>query len=128
MNLLTAFNDHFIAFVDDFQSVFPDDVDILTAKNSFLIVRKTNPKLIIKIWDKCVNDPYQTEIENGNIDFFINKDYTQDLLNYDNGGKIIESINRLRDPIRKMTPPDQQKTIKYLQNLMKLSLLYKKSA
>jgi len=128
MNLLTAFNDHFISFVDDIQSVFPDDVDILTAKNSFILVRKTNPKLIIKIWDKYVNDPYQSEIENGNIDFFINKDYSQDLSNSDNADKIIESINRLRDPIRKMTPTDQQKTIKYLQNLMKLSLLYKKSA
>jgi len=128
MNLLTAFNDHFIAFVDDVQSVFPNDVDILTAKNSFILVRKSNPKLIIKIWDTYVNEPYHDEIEKGNIDFFINKDYSADLTNSAHADKIIESINRLRDPIRKMTPTDQQKTIKYLQNLMKLSLLYKKSA
>ena len=128
MNLLTAFNDHFIAFVDDIHNVFPDNVDILTARNSFALVRKTNPKLIIKIWDTYVNEPYHDEIEKGNIDFFINKDYSVDLNNSSNAGSIMESINRLRDPIRKMTQPDQQKTIKYLQNLMKLSILYKNSS
>ena len=33
-NLLTVFNDHFSEFVNDIQSVFPDDADILTAKNA----------------------------------------------------------------------------------------------
>ena len=33
-NILTAFNDHFVDFIIDVQSVFPEDPDILTAKNS----------------------------------------------------------------------------------------------
>ena len=31
-NILTAFNDHFMDFVNDIQTVFPNDADILTAK------------------------------------------------------------------------------------------------
>ena len=48
-NILTAFNDHFVEFVNDVQSVFPEDTDILTAKNSLLAIRKANPKMIVKI-------------------------------------------------------------------------------
>jgi hypothetical protein len=53
-NVLTAFNDHFFEFVEDVKNVFPDDPDILTAKNAFLIARKANPKIILKIWKKLV--------------------------------------------------------------------------
>ena len=38
-NLLPIFNDHFSEFVNDIHSVFPDDTDILTAKQgSYLIL------------------------------------------------------------------------------------------
>ena len=47
-NILTAFNDHFVDFVTDIHKVFPDDVDVLTAKNSLLTIRKVNPKMIVK--------------------------------------------------------------------------------
>ena len=46
-SLLTAFNDHFNDFVSDIQSVFPEDPDILTAKNELLAIRKANPRLIV---------------------------------------------------------------------------------
>jgi len=123
-SLLSAFNDHFTDFVNDIHSVFPEDNDILLAKNSFSAIRKANPKLIIKIWKAYIVDKYQQEIESGNIDFFINKDYSQDLVNADNSKKIIEAIDRLRNPIKSMTPEDQAKTMKYIQNLTKLSVLY----
>lgn len=126
-SFLTAFNDHFVEFVNDIQSVFPEDNDILLAKNAFTGIRKANPKLIIKIWKLYIVDKYQAQIESGNIDFFINKDYSQDLANADNSSKIIEAIDRLRNPIKSMTETDQAKTMKYIQNLTKLSILYEKN-
>lgn len=123
-SFLTAFNDHFTEFVNDIHSVFPEDNDILLAKNAFNTIRKANPKLIIKIWKLYIVDKYQTQIESGNIDFFINKDYSQDFANADHSSKIIEAIDRLRSPIKLMTETDQSKTMKYIQNLTKLSVLY----
>ena len=41
-NILTAFNDHFVEFISDIQNVFPEDHDILVAKNSLLAIRKMN--------------------------------------------------------------------------------------
>ena len=120
-NILTAFNDHFIEFVSDIQSVFPNDPDILATKNALSAIRKANPKMIVKIWNSFVVGKYKSEIEAGNIGFFINKDYASDVSAAANSDKIMDSINRLREPIRQMTPEDQAKTIKYIQNLTKLA-------
>ena len=123
-SILTAFNDHFTEFVNDIQNVFPEDDDILLAKNAFTTIRKANPKLIIKIWNLYIVNKYRDQIDAGNIDFFINKDYANDLVNADNSIKIIEAIDRLRKPIKSMTEIDQKKTMKYIQNLTKLAIIY----
>lgn len=120
-NILTAFNDHFLEFVNDVQNVFPDDTDILTAKNAFLAARKANPKLIVKIWKVYVVEKYRKEIDSGNIEFFVNKDYTNDVSVSPYSDKITEAIDRLRDPVKKMNLDEQSKTMKYIENLTKLS-------
>ena len=122
-NLVSVFNDHFAEFVSDIQSIFPEDVDILTAKNALIAIRKANPKLIVKIWLKYVVMPYKAQIDSGDINFFISKDYSSDLLKNDNADKIIEAIDRLRNPIKQMSVDNQSKTMKYIQNLSKLALL-----
>ena len=122
-NILTVFNDHFIEFVSDIQNVFPEDPDILTAKNSLFAIRKANPKMIVKIWKTFIADKYQKEIEAGDLSFFMEKDYSSDIQGAENSDKIVESINRLRGPIKQMTPENQEKTMKYVQNLTKLAAL-----
>ena len=122
-NILTAFNEHFVEFVTDIQNVFPENVDVLTAKNSLLAIRKANPKLIVKIWNSYIVGKYIKEIEAGDISFFIDKDYSADFSVAQNSDKIIEGINRLREPVKQMTPDNQAKTIKYIQNLTKLAAL-----
>jgi hypothetical protein len=122
-NLVTVFNDHFTEFVNDVQSVFPNDTDILTAKNALLTIRKANPKLLVKIWLKYVYSPYKEQIEAGNINFFLTKDYSSDLARNDNADKIMESIDRLRNPVKEMSAENQAKTMKYIQNLSKLAML-----
>jgi hypothetical protein len=122
-NILAAFNDHFMDFVTDIQSVFPQDADILTAKNALITVRKANPKMIVKIWTTFIVGKYKGEIEAGNLAFFINKDYSSDVSEAANSDKIMESINRLREPIKNMSAENQAKVMKYIQNLTKLAEL-----
>jgi hypothetical protein len=122
-NLVTVFNNHFEEFVNDIQSVFPEDPDILTAKNALATIRRANPKLLVKIWNSYVVVPYKDQITNGDIDFFIEKDYSSDLARNDNADKIKESIDRLRNPVKMMSPENQMKTMKYIQNLTKISLM-----
>lgn len=122
-NILAAFNDHFLEFLHDIQSVFPDDPDILSAKNALAAIRKANPKMIVKIWKAFIADKYRDEIASGNIEFFVNKDYTTDISSAQGSDKIMESIDRLRTPIRNMGPENQAKVMKYIQNLTKLSFM-----
>jgi hypothetical protein len=122
-NLLTVFNDHFSEFINDIQSVFPEDADILTAKNALIAIRKANPKLLVRIWTKYIAEPYQQQIASGDINFFINKDYSQDLTRHEHAEKIMEAIDRLRGPVKQMTSENQAKTMKYIQNLTKLAVM-----
>ena len=122
-NLLTIFNDHFIEFITDIHNVFPEDPDILTAKNALLAIRKANPKLLVRIWVKYVVTPYKDQIAAGDINFFVTKDYSSDLVKTDNADKIMDSIDRLRNPVKLMSPENQAKTMKYIQNLSKLAAM-----
>lgn len=122
-NILTAFNDHFIEFVNDVHCVFPNDADILATKNALTTIRKMNPKMIVKIWNSFIVSKYKNEIEQGNIDFFINKDYSNDVSLTSNSDKIMESIDRLREPVKNMSLENQAKVMKYIQNLTKLAQL-----
>ena len=123
-NILTAFNDHFVDFISDIQSVFPEDRDVLIAKNALLAIRKANPKMIVKIWNTLIVSKYRNEIESGNLAFFMEKDYSQDLNATQNNDKIMEAIDRLRAPVKSMSPENQEKTMKYIQNLTKLAAIY----
>lgn len=120
-NILTAFNDHFFEFLNDVQEVFPTDPDILAAKNALTMIRKANPKMIVKIWKTFIAEKYRAQIEASDISFFLTKDYSSDVSKAQNSDKIMESIDRLREPIKNMAPDEQAKVMKYIQNLTKLS-------
>jgi hypothetical protein len=66
---------------------------------------------------------YKSAIEAGDLDFFINKDYASDFMNANNSDKIIEAIDRFRQPIKNMSEQNKLKSIKYIQNLTKLASL-----
>lgn len=122
--ILNAFNSHFSEFIEDIVQIFPEDKDVLLAKQSFVMAKQANPKLIIKIWKSFIVEKYLDEINEGDIGFFINKDYSNDINNVNNSDKIIDAINRLRTPIINMSPKDQMNTMKYIQNLTKLNIAY----
>ena len=88
------------------------------------MLKKMNPAIVIKTWKKYIADRYLEQINNDDVSFFISKDYSNDLIYSYNPDKIIDTINRLRDPIRNMDESDQVKTMKYIKNLTKMSLLY----
>ena len=119
-----TFNDEFMKFVNEVQSLFPDDKFIKKSRDGLELLKKTNPKLVIRIWKEYIVNRYATEIENGELDFFINKDYNEDVSRASNADTIINSINRLREPVRNMGESNQATAMKYIQQLTKLSQLY----
>ena len=99
-------------------------MDINIARTSLLAIKKLNPKLIITVWKTYIANGYSNEIESGNIDFFIDKNYTNDFKDTDGGSNILNKINTLREPIKQMSEENKLKTIQYIQNLTRLCILY----
>lgn len=122
--IIKTFNAHFFEFLDDIIRIFPENNDIATARKSFETVKKANPTIIIKVWSKHVYFPYKEVIDQGNIDFFFEKDYGSELGSISNGKEVMRIIDTLRKPLRSMDAVNKDHSAKYLINLSKLSSLY----
>ena len=125
-NILKTFNTQFFAFLDDIIKVFPDNTDIIVGRKSFETIKRANPTLIVKIWNQYIYDPYKESIDNGDINFFVTKDYECDLTQVRNNGEVLRIINTLKKPISEMDETNRQHTCNYLVVLSKLSEAYNK--
>lgn len=122
--IMRAFNKHFFDFVDDIIRVFPENVEIAAARDSFETIRRANPTAIIKAWYKFVTTKYGDRLMAGDLDYFLEKDYSEDLANLRNSNKVIEIIDTLREPLKNMGETNRAMSLKYLMNLCKLSGVY----
>jgi hypothetical protein len=121
MSVLKVFCNQIQDFIEDVERVLPNDKDIRRARTAIEALKKANPKLLILGWKTHVADKYGETIMAGNVDFFLEKDYAEDV---SGDGSILEAINRLKDPIRSIDAANMAKVIKYIQNLTQLSTMY----
>jgi len=123
--LLKAFNKHFFQFLDDIILFYPDNVDLVTSRQYFDTIKVANPTLILKIWHKYIYTPYNEKIEAGDLEFFIEKDYAEDLKNMKNNEKILKVINTsLRDPLRLMNEENMVKCRAHFQLVTRICARY----
>jgi len=122
--LLRAFNNHFLEMIDDIILVFPSDIEISTFKSVLNKINKINPKLSMRVFKEHIIKDYSKQIDDGDINFFINKDYNNDLSGLSNSNIILKKIEYLKTPVKHMSKSNQDNVLKYIQNLKKLCLLY----
>ena len=120
-SLLKAFNNHLLEFVEDVIRIFPENLDIKTGKTFIEGIKRVNPKKIITYWYDNILKLYETEISQGDITFFVNKDYRNDIGTEVQSLKVLEDIRNL---VRGTTKENKEKAMKYIQNLTKLCKLY----
>ena len=120
--VMKAFLNQFTDFVNDVQSVFPENADIESAKTALFLIKKTNPRILMNAWVTYIVGPYNDQIEKGDIGFFLEKDYTQDLEYM--GNAVMQKVDTFRGPVREMGADNQAKSMKYIQNLTKLAKLH----
>jgi hypothetical protein len=123
--IIDTFNKHFMEFIIDIERVFPNNVDIMSARKSLSKSLIVMPKLLIRMFNDYFVMLYSTEIENGDLNFFIENDYRKK-----HGYKetddvwVIDKIDILREPVRNMSAEEKANVIQYLKNLKKLSDMY----
>lgn len=123
--ILKAFNNQFEEFVEDIEVLFPENNDIKTTKTALNMMRKANPKRLCDVWFRYIYSKYGDEINNGNIDYFLTKDYSNDLkMDEKSINKVLEAIDKIKSPIQKLDEKNKNKCIQYLKNLNQLCQIY----
>ncbi len=122
--VLTTFIKQLDEWLEDITLCYkPNDSRFIKCKLYFETIKQGNPKLLITLWKSKITIPYKDQILEGNIDYFLNKDYKEDISsNYND--TIDNAIQDLRKVIRTMNEENIQMSLKYIQNLCKLSELY----
>jgi hypothetical protein len=120
-----AFNTLLFEFLRDIQSVYPDNKEIAYAADSFETVKRMNPSIIIRSWHKYVYLPYANYIDGGDLDFFLNKSYAEDMSQVSSGkDDFLKMIDKVRKPLQEMEDVNKEHTKEYLRKLNKLSQIW----
>ena len=122
-SLKEVFCTQLLEFMDDILRVFPNNLDLKTGKTFIVGLTKVSKRKLIGIWKTSVVDVYEEAIMKGDKEYFINKDYSEDL---GEGGtdKMMSVVEDVRVLIRNTSEENKDKAIKYLQNLTKICKLY----
>jgi hypothetical protein len=123
--ILKSFNKQFFDFIEDVNRIVENNTEIENSRIYFNTIKKANPSMLLKIWHQFIFVPYKTQINEGDITFFLEKDYSQDLSQLQNNKEIVKIIdNSLRNPIYNMSDINKSHCMKYIQILCKLSDAY----
>ncbi len=123
--ILKGFNNQFEEFLEDIEALFPENNDIRTSKSGLTMLRKANPKMVISVWYRYICQKYEVQIEAENLEYFLEKDYAEDLkMDQQAAKKILDGIDKIRIPLRHLDESNKKKSIQYLKNLNQLSKIY----
>ena len=118
---LKGFTSQLTEFVTDLLLIYEDNQKLITCQRNIDLLVKNNPKMLILNWKKYITK-YSKEIEEGDIEFFMNKDYKSDVGN--KGSEYLVFIDEVKKIMTTMSEDNKNKVIKYIKNLNKLASLY----
>jgi len=110
--------------LEDISKVYSVDNRFVKCKLYYEGVKKSNPKMIMTVWKNMVTDKYGEQIEEGNIQFFLEKNYKEDAPGILYTPTVDNTIQEIREAIKTMSEENKTISLKYIQNLCKLSKLY----
>ena len=122
--IMTTFLTQMDECLEDISKVYSVDNRFQKCKMYYDGIKKTNPKMIMSIWKSMVTDKYGTQIEEGNIQFFLEKNYAEDAPGSLYTPTVDNTIQEIREAIKTMSEENKAISLKYIQNLCKLSKLY----
>ena len=79
------------------------------------------------MWHEFVYKPYGVLLEQWELDHFITKDYSSDLVYMTNSKDILDAIDKIRKPLNNLSDDSKTICLNYLNNLNKLSNAYNES-
>lgn len=118
MSNLTKFNLTLSNFIDDLIRVFPNYNNLEIFKEKFLLLKSTNPRLIVTYFTNTIY-PYKSQIESKDASFFLEKDYSDDITIENKQWALDEMLN-LKTLWNKLDDNNKETVWKYFLVLLKL--------
>tara|TARA_X000000368_G_scaffold291962_1_gene232097 strand:- start:235 stop:639 length:405 start_codon:yes stop_codon:yes gene_type:complete len=124
--ILKTFGKQVEEFMEDMLVIFPNDNVILRGKMYFEMMKKANPRFIIRVWKNRIAAKYGEHIANDNFDIFVTMDLSEDIIDNpaDNKEEVVTHLQNMLNSIIKMDEHNKNKAFKYIQNITKLSEMY----
>ena len=134
INYLSVFNNQFMELMEDIIRLFPDRKGLQTTKKVFETARRMNPKIIFEMLNLYLLQKFESEILSDDFDFFVTKDYSEevetvpksDVIKYSNED-ILKGIEKIREPLNDLSSENKMLILQYLKNLIQLTQLYEES-
>jgi hypothetical protein len=125
-NLLitSTFNTQFGECLQEISDLYPEESKLKKYGRYVESVKKMNPSLLIKAWKKHITDKYEIQIEKGDLEYFLTKDYEEDVASLEKTKPVEEIIEYLRTMMSDMSSENKTRSFQYIQNLTKLSKHY----
>lgn len=125
-NLLitSTFNTQFGECLQEISELYPEESKLKKYSRYVESVKKMNPSLLIKAWKNHITDKYESQIEKGDLEYFLTKDYQEDVASLEKTKTVEEIIEYLRTMMLDMSTENKNRSFHYIQNLTKLSKHY----
>jgi len=121
---LETFNNQLDEFIKDIKKVLPDHYDVKLGCHALTGLKILSKTLIINVWYERITLIYMDKINAKDYEFFLEKDYGQDLKDNNFAAQITSGINKIRNHLRELGTEDKETVLKYVENLCELSNLY----
>ena len=79
--IFSKFNEIYFDLLKMMKENSDKNKDFSNFYNKNLFIKRTNIKLFIKVWFQSITSLYKNEIMEGNLDYFIKKDFSKDIEN-----------------------------------------------
>ena len=112
--VLKTFNKQLTEFIDDVNAIFPGEKDVVLLSTFMKTIMFGKPRAIIEVWYNYITLKYYDQIEKGELEYFLNKDYSEDLQDSPGSAESLQAINSLRASVKKALEQDinKEKTVK----------------
>lgn len=115
---LNAFNTQLLNLISNMKELYPEDKDITTSEVSINLLKKTNPKKIVELFNIYVM-PYKELINKEDEQFFLENDFVKTCnINNDNSYNI---MNNFKKYWKDLDSESKQNIWKYFKVLIILS-------
>lgn len=74
---LSMFINQLSSLSDELTQMYPEDIDIATAKNSIELLKKTNPRVLFEMFDTYIQ-PYRQKILDRDESFFLENSFNNE--------------------------------------------------